>query len=583
MTGSVRSQYSDLELQLREKDEALSALTEQIELQRRQLAAASLLATHSEKLRVMGQFVGNIVHDINNVLTIVSGASRLLSRGAAPAAQSDILRRVDRAIERGGQLTRQLLNLARVDGAEPDVIGLPEMFEETGQLFALLLGPRIALKIDIGRDCWPVLASPGRLQAVLLNLCANARDAMPDGGSVTFNIANRYSTERPPALAPGDYVHIAIGDSGSGMSPEVRDRAGQAFFTTKESGKGTGLGLASAFDLARQCRGKVLIASEIGIGTTISLYLPRAAVEGEPVATPDDPIDPKLHGNATILFVEDEEMIRVHLSAVLRLLNYRVVEAAREDVAYSLLSGGLKIDLACIDLQLDQGTGLHLAARLREAQPGLPIIFMTGSSAVPKLANELVFRKPIAESALARAVLEKLGRRPASVLTAEALRLSDRLRDKIRNPQVREAFGRWRSLAAAAARLPRTSEAGGFAPGLINNSCLLRVESPDGEEVSFSVLSAGAFLIERLGRDFTGDLISASDHDLLGSMGSAYRRALQGSAYFDYARFPLSHDTMVLFERLVLPLSDDGERVTHLFGLITFDAIGAHHRGKNHA
>ncbi len=186
----------------------------------------------------------------------------------------------------------------------------------------------------------------------------------------------------------------------------------------------------------------------------------------------------------------------------------------------------------------------------------------------------------MAESTLARAILEKLGRRPTSVLTAEAFRLSDRLRDKIRNPRFRAAFGRWRSLAADAARLPPTSEAFGLAPGLIDNSCLLRIESHEPEAASFRVLSAGASLSERLGQDFTGDLISAADHDLLGSMHSAYRRALKGAAYFDYARFPLSRDTMVLFERLILPLSDDGERVTHLFGLITFGAIGSNRQEK---
>ncbi|MGA7803832.1 ATP-binding protein [Bradyrhizobium sp.] len=581
--SAVGSTTDGLEHRLREKDEALAALTEQLDLQRRQLAEASLLATHSEKIRVMGQFVGNIVHDINNVLTIVNGASRMLGRGVAPAAQADILARVDRAVERGAELTRQLLDLSRIEGAEPDVVSLADLLGETGKLIALLLGPQIALEIDVDKGCWSVLASPGRLQAVLLNLSANARDAMPDGGSLTVRVGNCHNTGRPPALAPGDYVHIAIADTGSGMSPEVRAKAGHAFFTTKQSGKGTGLGLASAFELARQCRGRVLIESEVGVGTTISLYLPRAAAEGEPVATADDPIDPKLHGNATILLVENEEMIRSHLAAVLRLLEYRVIEAAAEDVAYALRSGGIRIDLACIDLQLDQGSGLGLAGRLREAQPDLPVIFMTGSSAMPKPANALVFRKPIAEGALARAILEKLGRRPASMLTAEALRLSDRLRGKIRNPQIRQAFDRWRSLAGGSERLPPASEAFGFAPGLTGSTCLMRVDADDADAASFRVVSAGAALIERLGRDLTGELIAAADHDLLGSIGSAYRRALRGIVHFDYARFPLGPDSMILFERLILPLSDDGERVSHLLGLITFDDIGVRQQGNDRA
>jgi CheY-like chemotaxis protein len=376
-------------------------------------------------------------------------------------------------------------------------------------------------------------------------------------------------------LAAREYLHIAISDTGVGMSPEVRDKAGQAFFTTKGSGKGTGLGLASAFEFARQCKGRVLIASDVGIGTTISLYLPRAAVEGEPVAAADDPIDPKLHGNATILLVENEEMIRFHLASTLRLLKYRVVEAGRADVACALLSSQIEVDLACIDLQLDQGSGQQLAGRLREIQPGLPVIFMTGSSAMPKPSNELIFRKPIAEGALARAILDKLGRRPGAILTAEALRLSDRLRGKIRNPQIRQAFDRWRSLAGGSVRLPQTSEAGGFAPGLADNSCLLRVGADDPEAVSFRVVSIGASLSERLGRDITGDLVVASDHDLLGSMATAYRRALNGVVHFDYARFSMSDHGVMLFERLIMPLSEDGESVSHLFGLITFDEIGA--------
>jgi signal transduction histidine kinase len=580
--GTDGSRPGDLERQLRDKDQSLATLTEQFDAQRRQLAEAALLAAHSEKIRVMGEFVGNIVHDINNVLTIINAASKMLNRGVSPATQSEILTGVDRAVERGAQLTRQLLTLSRIDGSETDVVGLPALIVETGRLITLLAGSAIELQLDVAKDCWPVLASPARLQAVLLNLCANARDAMPDGGALTLRIANCHSTARPSGFAPGDYVHLAIIDGGCGMPPEVRDKAGQAFFTTKESGKGTGLGLASAFEFARQCNGRVLIDSEVGVGTTINLYLPRAAVAGEPVATPDDPIDPKLHGRATILIVENEDMIRTHLAAVLRTLNYRIIDAAREDVAYALLSGGIKIDLACIDLQLDEGSGVHLAGRLREAQPGLPIIFMTGTSAMPKPGNELIFRKPIAEGLFARAILEKLGRRPASLLTAEALRLSDRLRDKIRNPKIREAFDRWRKLAGAAERLPQTSEAREFAPDLTDNSCLLWVVSDDIDAARFKVMWAGAALIERLGRDMTGDVIAASDHDVLGSLGGAYRRALNGVVHFDYARFPSNHDSMILFERLILPLSDDGERVSHLLGLITFDEIGPHDQGSQH-
>ena len=186
--------------------------------------------------------------------------------------------------------------------------------------------------------------------------------------------------------------------------------------------------------------------------------------------------------------------------------------------------------------------------------------------------GELTFRKPIYEPLLARSILEKLGRLPTSILAAEAMRASDRVRDRIRNADMRGAFNNWRAVLSRSERLPTPDDACGLAPRLGDNSCLIEI-CASGDHPTFRFVRAGGALIDRLGRDFTNETFSLSDQEFIGSLGNAYRRATRGVAYFDYARLPGERDRMLLFERLILPLSANGQSVTHLLSIAMFDDI----------
>lgn len=559
---------SDLEKRLADKEAALAVLLGQLAQQSKRIAAATARTVHTEKLRLLGHFVGNIVHDMNNVLLVLSGAVDTLLHDGRRSAHNETAQHLELALRRGKRLVRQLLNLSRIEDTEPHVVAAAEFIRNTSDLVRHMLPGGIELRMEIDPNCWPVLISEARLQAVILNLAANARDAMAESGTLTLAVKNCYAVERPPALAPGDYVHFSLRDTGVGMPPNVLARAGEAYFTTKDPEKGTGLGLSSAFELAAQCGGRVMIASEVGIGTTIDLYLPRTGTDGRRVMSLKT-VDPSAHGNAAILLLEGDEMVRAHLAALLRHLGYQVIEAAETGLATALLSGVDRIDLACIDLQVDRGLGPTLASELRERWPSLPLIFTTGAAPIAIPQDELVFRKPISEPVFARAILEKLGRMPASVTTAETLRLSARVRDKIRSDTVRSAFDTWRGWCNEQGRLPTPTWIRQAAAELLHTSCLVTVE-PGQVAPTFRIVFAGPSLSERLGRVPDGQTVSDAAGELMNLMAAAYHRAARGIAHFDYARIRLGAQPSLIFERLILPLSEAQDNVTHLFAIISF-------------
>jgi len=343
----------ELQRSLDEKTAALAVLTRQLEAESSQRAAAAARAAHADRVRLLGQFVSGIVHDFNNVLTVLNGASAMLLRDGVTQRQARILRDIKQSIAGAAELSRRLMDFARLDGTEREQIALPDFLEVTGALLTHLMKADVELALDVDEDCWPILVSPSALRAVVLNLAANAGDAMPNGGKLTIAAGNCYSTERPADLAPSDYVHLSFRDTGCGMAEDVLARAGEAFYTTKSAGKGTGLGLTSAFELAEQHSGRVLISSSPGVGTTVHLYLPCAGLHGEIDQSSEPPIDRSLHGGAAILVIARDPTMRRHLTKMLTDLDYRVVAAERSDVALALLAGGVQPNLALVDLQND--------------------------------------------------------------------------------------------------------------------------------------------------------------------------------------------------------------------------------------
>ncbi|PWB63499.1 MAG: hybrid sensor histidine kinase/response regulator, partial [Bradyrhizobiaceae bacterium] len=345
--------------------------------------AAEERMSRSQRLEAIGQLTGGIAHDFNNLLTVVIGSLDLLEDrvGSDPAA-SEYARAALTAALRGAELTRQLLAFARRQSLDAKVIAVNDRVAATLGLLRRTLGEEIEVTTALAADPWPAFADPVQLESALINLAINARDAMPDGGRLTIETANARLDEdyarQNADVAPGDYVMLAVADTGSGMSPDVLARVFEPFFTTKEPGRGTGLGLSMVYGFARQSQGHVRIASEVGHGTTVRLYVPRAATvarasEAQPLVVPG------ARPGERILVVEDNPAVRQVVTLQLAELGYHVVEAQNGEGALGILERGEPIDLVFTDVVMPGGmNGDALARAARSLRPGLRVLLTSG-------------------------------------------------------------------------------------------------------------------------------------------------------------------------------------------------------------
>ncbi len=358
----------------------------------------------AQKMDSMGQLTGGIAHDFNNMLTAVIGNLELAqSRIAEPSVR----RRVEiamRAAQRGGELTRQLLAFARRQRLVPQPIDVNAVLRGLGELLQRTLGGVIEVQSRLAAGLWPAFADATQVEHAVLNLALNARDAMPEGGRLLVETANVAVTAGEVAeLAAGDYVRITVADTGTGMAPDVLERAMEPFFTTKAPGKGTGLGLAQVYGLVRQLGGGVRLHSVPGEGTTAELFLPRAgeiataALAGAPVATP------AAAGGRNVLLVDDEPDVREIAADLLSDAGYQVRAAAGAAEALALLATA-PADVLVLDLAMPGISGAELARQVRALHPGLPVLFLTGHADRLPDASVPVLRKPYSRAALLEAV-----------------------------------------------------------------------------------------------------------------------------------------------------------------------------------
>ncbi len=345
---------------------------------------AEVTTRDAQRLQAIGQLTGGIAHDFNNLLTVVM-ANLELVKSRLPA-DSDAGARIDRALwgaNRGAGLTQQLLAFARKQTLMPVPIDLSATLPDMANLLRRTLGEHIEVRTVDAAGLWPAMADPAQVESALLNLSLNARDAMSSGGRLTIEVANKvldsdYARQHVE-VTPGDYVMLAVSDTGTGMPPGVLARAFEPFFTTKDEGRGTGLGLAMVHGFVKQSGGHVSIYSEVGEGTTVRLYLPRAVGAVLPLSRSGAPADlPR--GTATILVVEDESAVREACVAILRDLGYRVLEASDGLEALRLFGeNDGKVDLLLTDVVLTgRMKGNEVANRLKEVRPELRVLFMSG-------------------------------------------------------------------------------------------------------------------------------------------------------------------------------------------------------------
>jgi PAS domain S-box-containing protein len=337
----------------------------------------------AQKMEAVGQLTGGIAHDFNNLLTVIIGNLELVgTRDPGDSSLASFAGQALAAAEKGAELTHRLLAFSRQQTLQPIHTDLKEMINGMIELLRRTLGEDIEIEVRLAEDLWPELADKSQVENALLNLAINSRDAMPEGGKLTIEAGNvtldADYAERNVDVEPGDYVLLAVTDAGTGMPPDVVERAFDPFFTTKETGKGTGLGLSMIYGFARQSGGHLKIYSEVGHGTTVKLYLPRAPTVPPAAPAPDVP-QKHIAGTETILVVEDEDAVRKLVVRHLRSLDYRVIEAAEGATAAELLRGDEKIDLLFTDVVLPGGmTGRQLAEEARALRPDLRVLFTSG-------------------------------------------------------------------------------------------------------------------------------------------------------------------------------------------------------------
>lgn len=365
--------------------QALNATLEQRvleEVQERTKAEEQLRQV--QKMEAVGQLTGGIAHDFNNMLAVIIAGLNLMQRKLAKG-EVDVDRFLDAAVDaaqRAAGLTQRLLAFSRQQPLAPVTFDPNRMIAGMADLLARTLGETTSLETVLTAGVWQVRADPGQLENAVLNLCVNGRDAMPDGGKLTLETSNAYVDEiaaKAYAIPSGQYVMIAVADNGSGMSEEVMAKAFDPFFTTKGIGKGTGLGLSQVYGFVRQSGGHVRIYSEIDVGTTVKIYLPRHRGEAGPDFVRRTPIA-SYRGQKTevILVVEDEERVRGISVEALRDLGYTVIGAANPREALQLLDGGLSVVLLFTDVVMPAMSGHELAVQARERIPGLKVLYTTG-------------------------------------------------------------------------------------------------------------------------------------------------------------------------------------------------------------
>jgi len=321
---------------------------------------------HAQKIDAIGQLTGGIAHDFNNHLSVIMGNLEFLEMGVSNADHREYIREASNAARMGARLTHRLLAFARQGQLEPAILDANEYILQAIELLRSTIGDQISLSSKLANDLWHVRADPSEVENTIINLVINARDAMPDGGSITVETKNMRFTESDVeetfGILPGEYIQLSVTDTGCGMSEEVKGRIFEPFFTTKETGKGTGLGLASIYGFAKQSGGHVYVYSEVDHGTVVNVYLPKYSEQKSPTLSLQHTELQATKVQARILVVEDNELVRNLTVKRLLALGYKTKQACNGPGALKILETDSNFDLVFTDIVMDGGlTGFDIA------------------------------------------------------------------------------------------------------------------------------------------------------------------------------------------------------------------------------
>ncbi|WP_380875169.1 hypothetical protein ACFB49_03620 [Sphingomonas sp. DBB INV C78] len=414
-----------LEQAVAERTRELREANESLRLEGVERAAAEAQLRQVQKMEAVGQLTGGIAHDFNNMLAVVVGGLDLARRRLTHEA-NEVGRHLDNAMEgatRAAALTKRLLAFARAEPLLPEGLDPAKLISGMSELLDRALGERIRVRLHSEAIGWHVWCDPSQFENAILNLAVNARDAMAGEGELTIETSNVMLAAGQVGEAPaGEYVCIAVTDTGAGMTPEVRERAFEPFFTTKPVGKGTGLGLSQIFGFVRQSEGDIAIRSAPGEGTTVSLYLPRhikQGVTGEVLTRTMSPaVAPADARGATVLVVEDDARVRTATVGALVEIGYAPIPSASGEEALAILAARDDIRLVISDVVMPGMTGPELADEIERRHPGLGVLFVTGfvgeAGDTARMSGRDLLRKPFTISALEAAVATALNRHPAT-------------------------------------------------------------------------------------------------------------------------------------------------------------------------
>jgi PAS domain S-box-containing protein len=388
----------------------------------------------SQKLDAIGKLTGGVAHDFNNMLTVITGTTEILVAGLGDRADlQGVAALIDQAADRCTELIKHLLAFARKQPLQPCNVDINEAVQDIGKLLKPTLGEQIEVQSRLASKVSTVHIDPSQLANALLNLAINARDAMPHGGKLLLEtdeveLDETYAQSNPD-VRPGTYAMLAVSDTGSGMSAEVRDKIFEPFFTTKEAGRGTGLGLSTVYGFVKQSGGHIKVYSEEGLGTTIKLYLPTATGSPDVVATA---VEPARGAGETILVVEDDELVRGFVLAQLTSLGYKTLAAADSRAALSFEERGAPFDLLFTDVIMPGGlTGRQLADEVTRRRPGTRVLYTSGYTENAIVHHGrldpgvLLLSKPYRKSELSSMVRRALGEAGSATPETEAIRRAD--------------------------------------------------------------------------------------------------------------------------------------------------------------
>ncbi|UPT89702.1 response regulator [Bradyrhizobium barranii subsp. apii] len=399
----------ELETLVVERTRALAEAVEQLRVEIDERARVEETLRQAQKIEAIGQLTGGVAHDFNNLLMVISGGLDMLDRQTDPDRRRRLMDGMVQAAQRGASLTRQLLAFSRRQTLRPEPVDVASQMGGMRELLDRSLRGDVHVEFDFPDTLWPVEVDPGELELVILNLAVNARDAMPNGGTILVRGENL--PDLNDEQIAGDYVRLSVVDTGVGMSPEILSRVFEPFFTTKEVGKGSGLGLAQVHGFATQSRGTVRIRSEVGRGSSIELYLPRSlSIPSRERHLIDlNMVRPKKSNHGRILLVEDDDEVAALVSEMLGQLGYEVTHAASGAAALGALADGRAVDLVFSDIMMPGGmNGVELAREIKRRRSDIPVLLTSGYSEAAvqdaELAGLQILPKPYHIDELAAAL-----------------------------------------------------------------------------------------------------------------------------------------------------------------------------------